>query len=241
MGWLGEETRRDRIVIATIKSWNIAKAREFALRFQETLEVSIITDKRELTYARLAESKPRLVFFPHWSWVIPEEIHRNFECIVFHISDLPFGRGGSPLQNLIQRKIYQTNISALRVESALDAGKIYLKEPLDLSTGSAEEILRCAAEKVFFKMIPTIIQNKPVPTEQQGEVTFFTRRTPEQSDLNSAVLLSLQDFYDFVRMLDGEGYPKAFLRLGRILLEFSKVSMDGGRVSGTFEATYSNE
>ena len=32
-----------------------------------------------------------------------QEIHENYKCIIFHMTDLPFGRGGSPLQNLISR------------------------------------------------------------------------------------------------------------------------------------------
>ncbi len=49
----------------------------------------------------------------------------NFNCVVFHMTDLPFGRGGSPLQNLISRGIYKTKISAIKVVKEIDAGPIY--------------------------------------------------------------------------------------------------------------------
>jgi len=52
---------------------------------------------------------PRYIFFPHWSWIVSDEIIEEYECICFHMTDLPFGRGGSPLQNLIIQG-YETTI-----------------------------------------------------------------------------------------------------------------------------------
>ena len=46
---------------------------------------------------------PRYIFVLHWSWKVPDEIVAAFECVCFHMTDVPFGRGGSPLQNLIIR------------------------------------------------------------------------------------------------------------------------------------------
>ncbi len=63
----------------------------------------LVTDKKSLTYEKVNDFKPEYIFFPHWSWIIPSEIYENFKCIVFHMTDLPYGRGGSPLQNLISR------------------------------------------------------------------------------------------------------------------------------------------
>ena len=47
------------------------------------------------------------------------------------MTDLPFGRGGSPLQNLIERGIKQTKISAIKCVKELDGGDIYLKRDLE--------------------------------------------------------------------------------------------------------------
>ena len=46
---------------------------------------------------------------------MPSEIIRNYECICFHETDLPFGRGGSPIQNLIVRGFKTTKISAIKM------------------------------------------------------------------------------------------------------------------------------
>ena len=88
-----------KIIIATIKSWNIERAREMQRRLKEAHEVRIFTGKDELTYDNVCDFNPDYIFFPHWSYYIPEEITNQWECVVFHMTDLPYGRGGSPLQN----------------------------------------------------------------------------------------------------------------------------------------------
>jgi methionyl-tRNA formyltransferase len=168
----------------------------------------------------LAALDPRYVFFPHWSHRIDSAIFEHFECVIFHMTDLPFGRGGSPLQNLIARGIYETQISALRCVKEMDAGPIYLKRPLSL-LGSAEEIY-ARASRVIENMIVEIIDIQPTPFAQEGEPTVFTRRTPGDGDLAQAQ--SLGRTFDMIRMLDAEGYPNAFLQVGQLRLEFTRAS-----------------
>jgi len=58
--------------------------------------------------------------------MIPSGIYENYEYIVFYMTDLPYGRGGSPLQNLIERRFDKTKILAIKVAKNVDAGKIYI-------------------------------------------------------------------------------------------------------------------
>jgi len=222
-----ENRGKARYVIATIKPWNIKAAKRFNSRNSD-VKVLLITDRKDLTYQKVKAFKPRYVFFPHWSWIIPPDIFENLECVVFHITDLPFGRGGSPLQNLIERGIYQTKISAIRVVEELDAGPVYLKRDLSLE-GPAEEIFKRACRIIFEDMIPYIIQNEPVPVPQEGEIVKFERRTPEQS--NIANLSSLTKVYDYIRMLDAEGYPPAFVETPELKIELSNAKLQKDCVS----------
>lgn len=220
-----------KVIVATIKSWNI----EAAQKLSSLADVTLITDKTQLTLERLEDLKPDFIFFPHWSWKIPKEIHQRFNCIGFHMTNLPFGRGGSPLQNLIVRGIKQTKISAIQIEEGMDTGAIYLQEDLDISEGSAETIFRRMSQIIFEKMIPALITERPQPQAQSGEVTEFERRKPEQSNLQNAELQSLDQAYDFIRMLDAEGYPKAYLQIGNLKLELSDVQKNNQTLHGTFQ------
>ena len=226
---------KEKIIIATIKSWNINNAYKFKELYKDEYEVVILTNKNELKKEFIDNINSKWLFLPHWSWIIPPEIYQNYTCIVFHITDLPFGRGGSPLQNLISKKIYETKISALKVTEKLDAGPIYLKENFYIGLGNAEEIFIQVSEIIFFKMIPFIIIKNPIPIEQRGKITIFKRRKPEESDLTSVNPSSLSDFYDYIRMLDGEGYPKAFINFGEFKMEFSEVHRKLDKIVGRFE------
>lgn len=228
---------KKRIAIATIKSWNIKNAYKFKELYKDKYEVKILTNKEKFTEDTIAKFNPEWIFYPHWSWLIPPEIYNKYKCVLFHITDLPFGRGGSPLQNLIFRKIYNTKISAIKVAKEIDAGPVYLKEDFYIGDGNAEEIFKSASNLIFFKMIPFIIDKNPQPIEQKGEIITFKRRKPEESELILANIKSLEDFYDFIRMLDGEGYPKAFLKFNKFKIEFFKAQFKLNKLEGRFEIT----
>jgi methionyl-tRNA formyltransferase len=188
-----------------------------SLRNKLGVEILRIRERESLEFLNLTKFTPRYIFFPHWSWLIPEEIYQNFECVIFHMTDLPYGRGGSPLQNLIVRGHKETKLSALRCVKALDAGPIYMKRPLSLS-GTAEEVLLRAA-KLTEEMIEFIVLEQPIPVEQTGEPTEFQRRLPKDGDF--ACLTELEKVYDFIRMLDADGYPSAFIENDYFKFEFS--------------------
>lgn len=215
-----------KVLICTMKSWNIRAANELKASIQGQYEIGIITEK-EMLLEMVEKMQPDYIFFPHWSYIIPDSVYKKYECIVFHITDLPYGRGGSPLQNLIVRGKTDTKISAIRVDAEIDAGAVYMKEELNLN-GTAEEILIRAAKIIFKKMIPDIIYNHPVAIAQCGEVVHFKRRKPEESELSEA--MNMQQIYDYIRMLDGEGYPKAFIYFGKYKIIFSRASLKNGYI-----------
>ncbi len=221
-----------KIVIATLKSWNLENAAVFKQRFMDIHEIKIAGSREELNLYMLREFNPDFIFFPHWSYVIPAEIYESYTCIVFHMTDLPYGRGGSPLQNLIVRGFRKTKVSALRVREGLDTGPVYLKKEAGLE-GSAEEIFRRISKLVFEEMIPEILERDIEPVEQMGEPVVFKRRRLEESELCASQ--RPEQIYDVIRMLDAEGYPKAFLRWGGYKLVFSQACFDGERVRAAVE------
>jgi len=175
----------------------------------------------------LAEKpNPLYIFFPHWSWILPEEIWARHACVMFHMTDLPFGRGGSPLQNLIARGFAETKISALRCEACVDAGAVYFKSDLPLY-GSAEEIF-LRAKDIMRGMILKMLRDRPVPQPQQGDPVYFLRRTALDGVISS--LDALNTVYDYIRMLDADGYPSAFLNKNSLRLEFRRAALRNGRI-----------
>lgn len=183
----------------------------------------VIRNQNELNLSSLEKISPDYIFFPHWSHIIPPDIHENYECIIFHMTDLPFGRGGSPLQNLITRGIYETKMSAIKCVKELDAGPIYLKMPLKLH-GNAQQIF-IRATKIIEEMIIEIITAKTIPVPQVGDPVIFQRRAPQDGNISS--LDDLTQVYDYIRMLDADRYPRAFIETDRFRFEFESASFDG--------------
>ncbi len=218
----------ENILIVSEKSWN----KELVSYLQSTMPqyaFYLISQKEDFTVERIGSISPVKIFIPHWSYIIPSAIFERYECIVFHMTDLPYGRGGSPLQNLIVRGLTATKLSALRVEVGLDTGPVYLKMDLSLS-GTAEEIF-VRVNKLVGKMIVEIIQSNLQPVPQEGDPVVFKRRKPEQSDMSG--LEKLEEIFDYIRMLDADGYPHAYIEKGEFRYEFTRASIkaDGSIVA----------
>lgn len=210
----------EKYILLTEKPWH----KELFVKLKKTISGDwlMISNQEDFTISNLASISPSKIFIPHWSYIIPKKIYSNFECIVFHMTDLPFGRGGSPLQNLIVRGFNDTKISAIRVEKGIDTGPIYLKKNLSLE-GTAKEI-HLRASKIMKEMIEQIIREKITSVPQKGKSLVFKRRKPE--DGNIADLKNLKEVYDYIRMLDCEGYPPAFLEIGQFRLEFTQANFE---------------
>ncbi|MDO6488130.1 methionyl-tRNA formyltransferase [Colwellia sp. 6_MG-2023] len=214
-------------VVATIKEWNINEYKSRVSSYPGNW--FLIDDKIDLTIEYLRKLKPKYIFFPHWSWIVPENILNEFTCVCFHMTDVPYGRGGSPLQNLIIRGHEDTKLTALQMVKELDAGPVFLKEKLSLK-GNATNIFK-RSSLLTFDMIEYIVEHEPIAVPQTGTVTEFPRRKPEQSKLTEDI--SLEDFYNTIRMLDAESYPKAYIKFGNIKLEFSSVSKSNDGLQAT--------
>jgi len=212
-------SRHRPLLLLSSRPWNRALADRLSRQLDRAVE-SII-DPAQLTPEVVAAIDPQWIFVPHWSHLIPESIWAPWPTVIFHMTDLPYGRGGSPLQNLIQRGHSSTMLTALRCGAGLDTGDLYLKQPLSLY-GSAEEIF-LRADNLIEQMIEQIVRKELIPTPQQGKPVVFSRRSPAESNLTSCPEGDLSAWYDQIRMLDAEGYPHAFLELHGMRLEFRRV------------------
>ena len=208
------------LLLLSSRPWNSALADRLSRQLNRSVES--IAEPAKLTSEAVAEINPQWIFVPHWSHLIPESIWGSWPTVIFHMTDLPYGRGGSPLQNLIQRGHRSTMLTALRCGAGLDTGDVYVKQPLSLH-GSAEEIF-LRADDVIEQIIEKNVREEPVATPQDGEQVLFSRRTPAQSNLASCPEGDLNSWCDQIRILDAEGYPHAFLEAHGMRLEFRRVS-----------------
>jgi len=213
-------------IVAAVGDWN----KEIFVQKKITLEGEWhYVDTPEALDRKLEYIKPKYIFFIHWRWIVGDNILSDFECVCFHMTDVPYGRGGSPLQNLIVKGHTETVLTALRMEKTLDTGPVYYKMPLSL-LGSAHSIYKRATQ-LSWKMILKFVIEVPVPENQNGEPVIFKRRKPEDGELLSD--FSPEKAYDYIRMLDAPGYPPAFIDYGNLRLEFDNAELHDGEVTAS--------
>jgi len=75
-------------------------------------------------------------------------------------------------------------------------------------------------------VIHRIIEEQPKPQPWIGEVTVFKRRNPDESRIPE--LSDLHALYDFIRILDAESYPRAFLEYAGFRFKFSRAVLYNG-------------
>lgn len=187
-----------------------------------------ITNKKKLNLKYLKKIKPYIIFFPHWNYLIKKNIFNNYNCIGFHSTPLPYGRGGSPVQNMIIRNKKNSVICAYKINKGIDAGPIYLRRKFSLN-GSGNEIFN----KIYIKvseMITKLEKKLPTPILQKGKISYFKRRKYSQSNLLN--VKNTRHAYNLIRMLDVDflSYPKAFIEGKNIKLYFKNAKYNKGKI-----------
>jgi len=209
--------KKENFIIASSRRWN----RRF---FDDIKKNSIhnffwVESDKSLRHILKVKKDIRYIFFFHWNTILSKEIYSEYECVCFHMTDLPYGRGGSPLQNLIKLGFKKTKISAFKMDNGIDSGPIYCKKDLSLDGNARDIYLRCS--KASVEIINWIIKKNPKPKKQNGNIFKFDRRTPEMSEIDNNI--NFNKLYDHIRMLDAPGYPKAFIQLKDFIIEFDNA------------------
>jgi len=212
-------------IVATVRPWNIKAFHEKISKYPG--KWTLFTSKKELTEKAIKKLKPKYIFFPHWNYIVPPGILKMAECIGFHETPLPYGRGGSPVQNMIIRGHKETTVTAIKMVDELDAGPVYLKKTVSLEGLSEEIFVRISG--IVADMILEIISKDIKPMPQKGKKEVFQRRTPAQSEVSTKIS-DLNALYDFLRMLDAEEYPRAFIKYGKFRIEFSRPALRHNRI-----------
>ena len=185
-------------------------------------EIRIINKKKDLNFEILNKYKPEFIFFVHWNWKVPQEIHHDFNCVLFHTAPLPYGRGGTPIQNLIIRGYTKSPVYVLKMIEEIDAGPIFDFEEISLK-GKLSEIF-ARLNFAINNLIRKLITNKVLPREQIGDPYIFDRLTEKDNEIPTN--LNILEIYDRIRMLDDDSYPNAYIKFGKLKIEFFNASIN---------------
>ena len=143
---------------------------------------------------------------------INKEIRNKFQkTLLIHESDLPEGRGWSPLQWIIVEGNNTVPLTLLEAVDKIDAGPIWIKRFVNLE---GHELVDEITTKVFsekLNLMDFAVKNfnSVIPYQQtEDHVTYYKKRTPNDSEIN--VEKSIAEQFDKLRIADERRYPCFF-------------------------------
>ena len=162
---------------------------------------------------------PERIYFPFWSWKVPNDLLLKCDCIGFHSTPLPFGRGGSPIQNMIRLGYQTTELCMFRMTKNFDEGEILCRREVWLKGTLGDIISRISSN--IESMIKgyeggTIISTGSTTDYNRVPLKFNRIVNNHLSEVDT-----LEQLYDEIRMRDEEGHPKAFIWLGKFRIDFT--------------------
>lgn len=162
-------------------------------------------------------SKSKFCFLLGYLCVIPECVLRSLgRVLVVHESDLPLGRGWSPLTWQVLEGKSVVPVVLIEATLPVDSGPIIGRSQIELSGDELVDELREKQFEATLFLLRKFLEDPDDAcngaTKQEGDATWFPRRTPSDSELD--VSKSLLTQFDLLRVVDNEQYPAWFAHRG---------------------------
>ena len=138
-------------------------------------------------------------------------LKKNKLTLVVHASNLPKGKGFSPIQWQILEKKNEINFCLLRAATKVDSGEIYEKDFISLDGTELYDKIRYFQAIATMKIIYRFLKKYPnvISIQQNGKSTFYRRRTKKDSILN--INLPIKKLFNQMRIANNEKWPSFFI------------------------------
>ncbi len=203
--WWSKKPRRISVITDNDNGWFIP--------FAETLCAAINDSGDQATLYKNQKSieEGDIAFYLSCMNITPPEtMEKHRVNLVVHESDLPKGKGFSPVTWQILEGQNEIPICLIEMTQDLDAGPIIFKDTISLiGTELCDEIKNAqgrATIDICLKYLSA--PAKPEATPQSGEESFYARRRAKDSELD--ITKPLSDQIDLLRVCDNENYPAFF-------------------------------
>lgn len=137
------------------------------------------------------------------------KLEKNKFNLIVHESDLPKGKGWSPLTHQILAGENKIPITLFEADDSFDGGSVYFKDTIKLNGTELIDEIRSKQAEITFKLIKRFLdENNKVSKSQTGNETFYKKRTPKDSKLN--INYSIKKQFNLLRVVDNDRYPAYF-------------------------------
>lgn len=150
--------------------------------------------------------------------IVPDSIRSRYRNnLVVHESDLPKGKGWSPLTWQIIEGAKRVPVTLLEANAKVDSGVIYAQEWMEFKGDELIDELREAQVKATLKLCRHFVESYPQilsqAREQVGEGSFYPRRRSEDSEIDPTRTIAAQ--FSLFRVADNHRYPLFFYMHGQ--------------------------
>lgn len=152
-----------------------------------------------------------------------EILIRNKHNLVVHESALPQGKGFAPLSWQIIEGESSIPVCLLEASDNVDSGRVWLKDIIELNGDELHDQWRAKQGEVTIKLAKEFIENfkKLTAEEQQGQTSFYPRRSAKDSELD--INKTLVEQFNLLRVVSNNDYPAFFIKDGiKYKLEISR-------------------
>jgi len=157
--------------------------------------------------------------------ILPPRLRALYRAaLVIHASDLPRGRGWSPLVWQILEGRNDIPVTLLEAADPVDSGAIWHQVWLHFQGHELVDEIHAALFAAELELMDYAVANlgSVCPRPQIGEPSHYRRRLPEDSRLDPK--RSLAEQFNLLRVADPDRYPAFFDHLGqRYALRISKM------------------
>jgi methionyl-tRNA formyltransferase len=135
---------------------------------------------------------------------------RNRRNLIIHASDLPKGRGFSPLTWLTLAGENKIPVCLIEAVEEVDAGPIIYKNWANFEGHELNDEMRRVMGELHVEMCLRFLNEMvpPIGEKQVGSATIYPRRRPADSQLDPHKPLAQQ--FNLLRVVDNENYPAFF-------------------------------
>jgi methionyl-tRNA formyltransferase len=145
----------------------------------------------------------------------PKILNRNPWNFVVHASDLPKGRGFSPIVWQILEGHNHIPVTMIDMVEAADAGRICMQKTISLDGTELNAEIRSKLGETIVDMCFHTVDSTERPTfkNQVGIPTWYDRRTKDDSALDPHRTIAEQ--FNLLRVVDNDSYPAFFILNGQ--------------------------
>ena len=170
----------------------------------------------EKTYDLKKIKKCDVLFIISYTKILPIKLFKKVKLpLIVHESNLPKGRGCSPVLWEVLNKKKNFYVSIIEVKKKVDSGKIILKKKFTIKSDDLYGDIRKKQTQSNINIIKDFLKIYPKIEfkNQIGKPSYFRKRKIEDSELN--INKSIRSQFNLMRINNNDEWPSFFYMNGK--------------------------